>query len=110
MLEYDRAPFGVVGLETALGIALKSLYHSGLISLARVVELLAIGPARVFSLPRGTLAPGQVADVTIFDPQREWKVDPYLFHSRSRNTPFGGWKLQGRVVATFVGGREVFRQ
>jgi dihydroorotase len=109
MLEYDRAPFGIVGLETALGVALKVLYHSGVVELSRLVELLSTGPAGVFSLPCGTLAPGLIADVTVFDPELQWKVDPYQFHSRSRNTPFGGWKLRGRVVATFVGGREVFR-
>src|SRR4029453_2528437 len=65
MLEYDRAPFGVVGLETALGVALKALYHSGVISLSRLIELLTVGPARAFSLAAGTLAPGAIADVTI---------------------------------------------
>ena len=108
MLEYDRAPFGVVGLETALGVALKALYHSGVVSLSRVIELLTIGPARVFSLPTGTLRPGVMADVTIIDPERPWKVDPYQFHSKSHNTPFGDWRLRGAVIATFVGGREVF--
>jgi dihydroorotase len=76
-------PFGVVGLETALGVVLKALYHSGEISLSRVLELLTTGPARVFSLPGGTLAPGAIADVTIIDPERPWKVDPYQFHSRA---------------------------
>jgi dihydroorotase len=109
MLEYDRAPFGVVGLETALGVALKALYHSGVISLARVLELLTTGPARVFSLPGGTLVPGAIADVTIIDPERPWTVDPYQFHSKSHNTPFGNWQLRGAVIATFVAGREVFR-
>ena len=109
MLEFDRAPFGVVGLETALGVALKALYHTGVISLARIIELLTTGPASVFSLPGGTLAPGAVADVTIIDPERPWKVDPYQFHSKSHNTPFGNWRLRGAVIATLVAGREVYR-
>ncbi|HEV8483398.1 MAG TPA: dihydroorotase [Blastocatellia bacterium] len=109
MLEYDRAPFGVVGLETALGVALKALYHSGVISLSRLIELLTVGPARAFSLAGGTLAPGAIADVTIIDTERPWKVDPHLFHSKSHNTPFSDWRLRGAVIATFVAGREVFR-
>ncbi|MFY9557653.1 MAG: dihydroorotase [Blastocatellia bacterium] len=103
MLEYDRAPSGVVGLETALGVALGVLLSNG-IPLARIVEMLTIGPARVFSLPGGTLAEGSNADVAVFDPEREWTVDPQIFKSKSRNTPFVGWKLRGQVVETFVGG------
>ena len=109
MLEYDRAPSGVVGLETALGVALTILYHSGAAPLSRIVEMLTIGPARAFSLPGGDLAPGSPADITVFDPDREWSVDPQRFKSKSRNTPFAGWRLRGWVAATFVGGREVFR-
>lgn len=109
MLEYDRAPFGVVGLETALGVALTALYHSGRIGLRRVVEMLTAAPARAFSLPFGTLAPGSPADVTVFDPDREWTVEPRRFKSRSRNTPFNGWTLRGAVAATWVGGRKVFQ-
>jgi dihydroorotase len=109
MLEYDLAPFGVVGLETALGVALTVLFHSGAVALPRVIEMFTTGPARAFAIPGGTLAPGSPADVTIFDPNREWTVDPHRFKSKSRNTPFAGWRLRGAVVATFVGGREVFR-
>jgi dihydroorotase len=109
MLEYDCAPFGVVGLETALGVALTELYHKNAIPLVRVVEMLTAGPRRAFSLARGTLAEGAVADITIFDPDREWVVDPRGFKSKSRNTPFAGWRLRGKVVATFVRGRAVFR-
>lgn len=109
MLEYDRAPFGVIGLETALGVALAVLHHEHGISLHRVIELLTSGPARAFSLAGGTLAEGAIADVTVFDITREWTVDPQGFKSRSRNTPFAGWKLRGAVVATFVNGQEVFR-
>ena len=105
--EYDRAPFGVVGLETALGVALTLLHHSGAVPLARIIETLTIGPARAFSLPGGTLAVGSPADITVFDPDGEWTVDPQRFMSKSRNTPFGGWSLRGRVTATFVSGRRV---
>jgi dihydroorotase len=109
MLEYDRAPFGVVGLETALGVALETLYHTGAVSLARIVEALTVGPASAFDIARGTLTPGAAANVTVFDPDREWVVDPQHFKSKSRNTPFAGRRLRGAVVATFVEGREVFR-
>ena len=127
MLEYDRAPFGVIGLETALGVALGVLYHGGTgsegslypraktagapdirVPLSRIIEMLTIGPARAFGLPGGTLAIGSPADITIFDPDVEWTVDPARFKSKSRNTPFAGWHLKGRAIATFVGGRSVF--
>lgn len=109
MLEYDRAPFGVVGLETALGVALTVLHHGFGVPLSRLVEMLACGPARAFQLPGGSLKVGAEADITIFDPDREWTVDPALFKSKGRNTPFAGWRLRGQVIATFVAGREVFR-
>jgi dihydroorotase len=109
MLEYDHAPFGVVGLETALGVTLGVLYHSGKVGLHRVVEMLTIGAAKVFSLSRGALQKGAIADITIFDPDRDWTVDPMQFKSKSRNTPFKDWSLRGKVMATFVEGREVFR-
>jgi dihydroorotase len=105
MLDYDHAPSGVVGLETALGIALTVLHHTSGVSLSRIVELLTIGPARAFLLPGGTLATGSPADITIFDPEREWTVDAQRLKSKSRNTPFPGWKLRGQVVATFVEGK-----
>jgi dihydroorotase len=108
MLEYDRAPSGVIGLETALGVSLTVLHHSASIPLVRIIEMLTIGPARAFSLPGGTLLEGSPADVTIFDLEREWIVDAQRFKSRSRNTPFAEWRLRGAVKATFVAGREVF--
>jgi len=115
MLEYDRAPFGVVGLETALGVALTVLYYgsdglpaSGL-SLSRIIEMLTSGPARAFALSGGTLAIGSRADITMLNPDLDWTVNTAEFKSRSRNTAFAGWHLKGRVVATFVGGRQVFR-
>jgi dihydroorotase len=106
MLEYDRAPNGVVGLETALGVALTVLHQTFSIPLMRIIEMLTIGPTSAFSLPGGTLAVGSPADIAVFDTEREWTVDVQRFKSKSRNTPFDGWTLRGRVVATFVGGRK----
>jgi len=140
MLEYDRAPFGVIGLETALGVTLGILHHGrtgsegpanksthptgsagsqhsranaaarlpAKLPISRIIEMLTIGPARAFGLPGGTLSIGSPADITIFDPDLEWTVDPARFKSKSRNTPFAGWHLKGRAIATFVGGRSVF--
>lgn len=108
MLEYDRAPFGVVGLETALGVALTTLHHEAGLSLNRVIEMLTTGPARAFSLPGGTLETDAAADITIFDPDSEWMVDAKRFKSKSRNTAFAGWQLRGAVIATFVAGKKVF--
>jgi dihydroorotase len=108
MLEYDRAPNGVVGLETAFGVVMTLAKQNG-ISLSRVIELLTIGPARAFGLAGGSLADGWPADITVFDPEAEWTVEPQRFKSKSRNTPFIGWKLSGVVAATFVGGRKVFQ-
>jgi len=109
MLEYDLAPSGVVGLETALGLTLTVLRHSGNVSLSRIIEMLTIGAARAFSLPGGTLAVGSPADIALIDPGREWTVEPQRFKSKSRNTPFAGWKLRGQVVETLVDGRRMIR-
>jgi dihydroorotase len=108
MLEYDRAPFGIIGLETALSLTLHQLVHRGVVTLTRMIDLLSCGPARVFKLDRGTLKIGAVADVAIFDPQQMIKVDAEQFHSKSRNTPFNGWELKGAPVATLVAGRLVW--
>lgn len=107
-LEYDRAPFGIIGLETAVSLALDRLYHAGKINLMRLVELFSTSPARVFKLDRGTLKPGAVADVTIFAAHEETVVDVSRFRSKSRNTPFAGWRLRGAPVATIVAGRIAF--
>jgi len=105
--EFDYAPFGVVGLETAWGLAL-TLVDEGTLSVEQVVALLTVQPARAFGLPKGTLAVGADADVTIVDPEAQWVVEPELFRSKGRNTPFAGWKLKGRVVTTIVSGRVVY--
>lgn len=106
---FDDAPFGIVGLETALGLLITELVRPGVLDLPRLVERMSCGPARAFSLPGGTLRPGSVADVTVFDPQEEWVVDPAQFLSRSRNSPFPGRRLQGRARMTIVGGKIVWQ-
>src|SRR5215813_13991863 len=109
MLEFDQAPNGIIGLETAVSLTLDRLVHRGVISLGRMVELLSTNPARIFKLDRGTLKVGAIADVTIFDPNKTIKIDASKFQSKSRNTPFGGWELKGAPVATILGGRVVWR-
>jgi dihydroorotase len=109
IIEFDRAAFGITGFETALGLAITVL-GSHRVPLARIVELLTSGPARVLDLRgRGTLLRGSHADVTIFDPKKRWTFDASKSRSKSHNTPFDGWQLTGKVVATIVGGRIVYR-
>jgi len=108
MVEFDQAPNGIIGLETALPLALDRLVHRGLITLPRLVSLLATEPARVFNLDRGTLKVGAIADVTIIDPTGKTRVDTTRFLSKSSNSPFGGWELKGSVISTIVAGRVVF--
>jgi dihydroorotase len=104
-VEFERASFGITGLETALALAITQLCREHKIPLTRIVELFTAGPARVFDLPgRGSLARGSFADVTIFDPKKRWIFEAAKSHSLSHNTPFNGWQLTGRVVATIVGG------
>ena len=106
---FDDAPFGIVGLETALGLGLTHLVGEGLVDLPTLVERMSAAPARAFGLPGGTLAEGSPADVTVLDPEAAWTVEPKRFLSRSRNTPFGGWELRGRAVTTIVEGAVVWR-
>src|SRR5687768_18105686 len=107
-VEFDRAPFGIVGLETAVSLTFDRLFHTGLVRLPRVVELLSCNPAQILKLPGGTLSAGAQADITILAPDLKVRVDARSFRSRSRNTPFDGWNLRGGVAATIVGGRTVF--
>jgi dihydroorotase len=102
--EFDRAAFGIVGLETAVGLMLDRLVKPGALPLATLIARLSRDPARLLGLPGGHLAPGAPADVTLLDPAAEWTVDPTRFQSRSRNTPFGGWPVTGRPWKTIVGG------
>ncbi len=104
LIDFVAAPNGIVGLETTLPLCLDRLVGEGVIGLSRLIELLSCEPARVFGLEGGTLRPGSVADVTVMDLEQEFSVDPDLFRSRSRNTPFKGWTLRGVATATFVGG------
>lgn len=106
---FDHAPFGIVGLETALGLAMTELVHRKLINLPTLIDRMSWTPARAFKLAGGTLARGGVGDVTIFHPDEEWVVDPTRFKSLSRNTPFTGWRLRGVPIMTLVGARTVFR-
>ena len=104
-VEFDVAPFGIVGLETAVPLALDRLVHAGHIGLSRLVELMSVNPARILGVPGGSLAPGAPADLTILALDHPVVVDVATFRSRSRNTPFNGWTLRGAVAVTIVGGR-----
>jgi dihydroorotase len=101
---FDDAPFGLVGLETAVGLVMTHLVAKGLIDLPTMIDRMSCAPARAFRLPGGTLRPGSPADITLIDPDVSWVVDAARFRSKSRNSPFVGWKLEGGVAATIVGG------
>jgi dihydroorotase len=107
-LEFDRAPFGIVGLETAVPLCIDRLVHAGVLGLSRLVELLSVNPARVLGLPGGTLTEGGPADLTILAPDASVTVNASAFISRSKNTPFDGWTLRGATAATIVGGRILY--
>ncbi len=109
MQEFESCPFGILGLETAIGVALKQLVHSGKIGIVRLVELFTTGPARILGISRGTLAQGAPADVTIFSTDREWTYDVNKSFSKSRNSPFHGKTFKGGPVATVVAGEIVWR-
>jgi dihydroorotase len=106
--EFDRAAFGIIGLETAVGLLLDRLVRPGALPLGTLISRLSRDPARLLGLPGGSLAPGAAADLTLIDPDAEWTVDPAKFASRSRNTPFGGWSVTGRPWKTIVGGSIVW--
>jgi dihydroorotase len=108
-MEFDYAPFGIIGLETALGLMLTEFYHSDLLTLPMIVERMAVNPARILKLKhKGTLAPGADADITLIDPDREWIVEEQDVQSKSKNSPFIGWKLKGQAVMTIVAGQIVW--
>ncbi|MEY2505701.1 MAG: dihydroorotase [Verrucomicrobiota bacterium] len=109
-VEFDAAPFGVVGLETEVGLFLDLLVHKNkTIGLPRLIEMFTVNPARLLQIEAGTLSVGRAADITLIDPELEWAVDAAAFQSMSRNTPFDGWKLKGRAVRTMVGGKTVWK-
>jgi dihydroorotase len=108
MQEFERCPFGITGLETALGLSLGELFHTGRITLSRLVELFTTGPANILKLNRGTLNPGVPGDVTVFDLDTEWTFDVQQSCSKSRNSPFHGRRFRGGPVRTIVGGETVW--
>jgi len=105
--EFARAPFGMLGLETSLGLAVTHLVKPGILTLAQMVEKMSGAPARILSVPGGTLSVGAPADITVFDPDAQWTVDVNAFKSKSRNSVLEGVTLTGRAITTFVGGRQV---
>ena len=107
-VEFDRAPFGIVGLETAVSLSLDRLVHTGVIRLSRFVELLSLNPARILRVPGGTLSEGAPADITVLAPDVKVRVEAAKMRCRSKNTPFDGWELRGGVAMTIVGGRTLF--
>ena len=107
-VEFDYAPFGITGLETELALALMQLYHSKRLELIDLIAKFTVGPARLLRLSKGTLSIGADADITVFDPEQEWQFDNRLRASKSLNSPFDGWPLKGKPVATIVGGRKAW--
>ena len=109
-VEFDYAPFGIIGLETELALSLMQLVHSGKISLANLIAKYTVNPARLLNLSKGTLSAGADADVTVFDPDAEWIFRTEESASKSKNSPFNGWKLRGKAVATIVGGNIIWSE
>jgi len=107
-VEFDHAPFGITGLETAVSLCFDRLVHAGVVSLARLIELLSVNPAKILRVAGGSLADGAPADITILAPDMKVAVDASKMKSKSKNTPFDGWQLRGGVAATIVGGRPVY--
>jgi dihydroorotase len=108
-VEFDRAPFGITGLETAVSLCFDRLVHRGVVTLGRLIELLSVNPARILRIPGGSLAEGEIADLTILAPDLQVTVEARTMKSKSKNTPFDGWQLRGGVAATIVGGRTAHR-
>jgi dihydroorotase len=107
-VEFDHAPFGITGLETAVPLCFDRLVHRGIVTLSRLIELLSVNPARILRLPGGSLSEGAPADLTILAPDLDVTIAAATMRSRSKNTPFDGWRLRGGVAATIVGGRVVY--
>jgi dihydroorotase len=107
---WEKAPMGVIGLETTLGVVLTALVHPGIITLSAAIERMSSNPARILGIPGGSLEKGMPADITIIDLDKKWVVDPNAFASKGRNTPFKGWRLRGRAYATIVRGEVVMRE
>jgi dihydroorotase len=109
-VEFDYAPFGITGLETELSLSLMQLYHTGKLPLIKLLEKLTAGPARLLKISKGTLGIGADGDVTIFDPDRRWVYDRKDTESKSQNSPFHGWAMRGKAVATIVAGKIVWNE
>ena len=107
-VEFDYAPFGIIGLETELALSLMQLYHSKRLGLPDLIAKFTVAPARLLKLPKGTLSVGAEADVTVFDPERKWVFERGGSASKASNSPFFGWPLRGKAVATIVGGRKAW--
>ena len=105
MRELDQAPFGIIGLETSVPLVIKQLIEPGHLTWPQAIEKMTINPSKILDLDRGTLANGAIADVTIIDPEVEWTVDKTKFFTKSKNTPFDGWKVRGRADTVIVDGR-----
>ena len=103
-VEFQSAPFGIVGLETAIGLCITELVNKNTLTLAQLIEKLSVNPRRILHLPAIRIAEGEMANLTIFDPAAEWTVDPLKFRSKSRNSPFSGWRLTGRSVGIINNG------
>jgi dihydroorotase len=110
MQELDQAPFGIVGLETALGLVVTKLIEPGHLDWPAAIQKMTINPARILGINKGTLKIGADADVTLIDPKVRWKVDPAQFRSKSTNTPFAGWELTGRAEIVIVAGKVKFKR
>ena len=109
-VEFDYAPFGITGLETELSLSLMQLYHSRRLALPELIARFTVAPAKLLRLNRGTLSPGAPADVTVFDPAREWTFDKSTSASKSLNSPFYGWSLKGKPLMTIVGGKMAWNE
>ena len=107
-VEFDRAPFGIVGLETCVPLVFDRLVHRGVITMPRFVELLSVNPARILRRRAARSPPGQPADITVLAPDARVTIRAATLRSKSKNTPFDGWELRGAIAATIVGGRTVF--
>ena len=108
LVEFDHAPFGIIGLETTVPVTLTELYHKNYLSLSQIISKFTVGPATILGINAGTLSVGAPADVTVIDPDCDYLIDANDFYSKSRNTPFNGYEAKGRTVATFVDGECVF--
>jgi dihydroorotase len=109
-VEFDNAPFGIIGLETAFPLCYTELVAKGVITLPHLIRLLTTGPADVLGFKDYSLAEGNPADITILDPERKWTIDKEQFKSKSRNTPFDGWEVQGKVTTTIVNGKIAYQE